>query len=283
MVQTVSSVLNNKKLQAIANLPPMPAVAQKVILAMNNPDLNADTIAEILSEDPGLSARIVSAANTAFFTGQREVFAVADAVVRLGVSRVQVITTSILIGLRFKTGECKSFDIEKYWSDAINIAMCASKMSKHIPFEAPPEAAYLCGLLHNVGVLICTYLFPKEMTQVFQEHANHPEISVDQLQYDLMGFSASEAGADVIARWGLPEAISEVALNINNHDYKGDYTKLVWLMQFCKVWVENDYAETPESEIVSEVSDKAMATVTKMSLKDKDHMASFVSQMASAA
>lgn len=275
--------MENKKLQAIANLPPIPSVAQKVILAMNNPNLNADEIAEMISEDPGLSARVISAANTAFFTGQREVFSVVDAIVRLGVSRVQVITTSILVGLRFKTNACKSFDVEKYWSDAINLAMCASKMAKHVPFEAPAEAAYICGLLHNIGVLICAYLFPKEMEQVFSEHNNNPQISVDQLQFDLMGFSASEAGADVVSRWGLPDAVTEVVSNIHNDNYEGEYPVLIKLMRFCREWVANEYTNIPHSEIRNEISDKTLSFVTKMSIRDKEQMVSFVSEMAGAA
>lgn len=258
----------------------MPAVAQKLVNVMNDSQLNIEIIAECISEDPGLSARIVSAANKAFFSGQREVCSVLDASVRLGLNRVQVITTSILIGLRFNPAEGGGFDLERYWRKALSMAFCASKMAKYVEFEAPAESAYLCGLLHNLGLLISAYLFPKEMGLVFQRNNEEGGGSLAEIQRELLGFSSAEVGAEVAKRWQLPKPVVEAISCESIEQYDGEFPILVKMLDFCEKWIKDEFENMPESGIVGSVPDKVLDSIARMSIKESDQLDGMVSQIA---
>jgi len=47
-------------------LPTLPAVALKVRKAADNPDINLSAMADVVSQDPSLSARLVKIANSAY-------------------------------------------------------------------------------------------------------------------------------------------------------------------------------------------------------------------------
>lgn len=276
------SANNNLKIQSIGNLPPMPAVAQKLVNVMSNSQLNIEIIAECISEDPGLSARIVSAANKAFFSGQREVCSVLDASVRMGLNRVQVITTSIIIGLRFNPGDCEGFDVERYWRKALSMAFCISKLAKYREFEAPAESAYLCGLLHNLGLLISAYLFPKEMGLVFQRNEEGSG-SLAEIQRELLGFSSAEVGAEVAKRWQLPKPVIAAISCESIEQYDGEFPILVKMLDFCEKWIKDEFENMPESENLADIPDKILESIARMSIKESDQLDGMVSQIAGVA
>ena len=277
------TVAENRRLQAIANLPPIPSIAQNIISALNNHHLNIDSIADVLAKDPGLCARIVSAANSAFFTGQREIMTVKESVVRLGLSRVQVITTSILIGLRFKPENCPNFDIEYYWDNSINLALCATKLAPHARLEVPSEATYLCGLLHDIGLLIVSYLFPKEMNNIFQASASNPAIDFYALQRETLGFDCIEAGTDVAERWKLPSAVIEVIKNIHRtteeEGVEYQNPRLINFMRLCHQWVNNGFESLPDITGFEEIPDKTFEFVSRSCKREQDQIDTFVNQI----
>ncbi|THB70037.1 MAG: HDOD domain-containing protein [Gammaproteobacteria bacterium] len=279
----MSSPNNNEaRIQSIGNLPPMPVVAQKLFDVMRDDQLNIEMIADCISEDPGLSARIVSAANKACFSGQREVFSVLDASVRMGLNRVQVITTSILIGLRFNPAECDGFDLEQYWRKALSMAFCASKVAKYAPFEAPPESAYLCGLLHNLGLLISTYLFPKEMGLVFQRK-DEGAGTLAEIQREHLGFTPGQVGAEVAERWKLPQSIIDVIACDLAADYCGEYPNLIRMIEFCESWIRDEFEVIPCVQQIGEVPEKVLESIARMSIKESDQLDGMVQHIVKAA
>ncbi len=52
-------------------LPTIPAVVQRLIAALRDPDVDTRKIGAALSQDPILSAKVLRLANSAFFGGQR--------------------------------------------------------------------------------------------------------------------------------------------------------------------------------------------------------------------
>lgn len=273
---------NEARIHSVGNLPPMPVVAQKLLDVMSDDQLNIEMIAECISEDPGLSARIVSAANKACFSGQREVFSVLDASVRMGLNRVQVITTSILIGLRFNPADCDGFDVERYWRKALSMAFCASKLAKYTSFEAPAESAYLCGLLHNLGLLISTYLFPKEMNLVFQRKDEGAGTLAD-IQREHLGFTPGQVGGEVAERWKLPKPIVDAIACDSLADYNGEYPKLIKILEFCQTWIRDEYVNIPDAQDISEVPQKVLESIGRMSVKESDQVDGMVQQIVGAA
>ena len=66
-------------------LPTIPAVVQKLIVALRDPDVDTRKIGEALAQDPVLSAKVLRLANSSFFGGQRSMASIDAALARIGI------------------------------------------------------------------------------------------------------------------------------------------------------------------------------------------------------
>ncbi len=77
--QTVSSV--RLEIQKIDCLPPIPSVAQEILIASNDDTTDMNDVAKIIKRDPALVARIIGMANSAFFDFGRNVITIEQAII----------------------------------------------------------------------------------------------------------------------------------------------------------------------------------------------------------
>lgn len=68
----------------VGDLPPMPQVAAKAIVMVEDPDTTAQKLTDLLSNDTALAARVLKIANSAMFSRQREITTLNQAVMVIG-------------------------------------------------------------------------------------------------------------------------------------------------------------------------------------------------------
>ena len=86
-----------------------------------------EDLALVINQDPGLSARILGLANSAYFGQTNPILTVEDAIIRvLGLNMVKSLAVSIAVSGVFDSSACRSFDLHEYWSHSLSIAMLAS-------------------------------------------------------------------------------------------------------------------------------------------------------------
>jgi len=197
------------RIQKLQELPPLPLTAQEILRAVNNEHSGLDQIAAIIKRDPGLSARIIGLANSAFF-GTSGIHTVEEAIIRsLGLTAVKNLSLSLIMGGVFKTDACKPFDLSLYWKTSLMSAylseLLARKMS--VRLRPDPKQAYLCGLLHNLGLLAMVSCFPEEMSQVFAQADIDHQCQLGELEHRHLGLDHHEAGAWLSRKWHLPDEV----------------------------------------------------------------------------
>jgi HD-like signal output (HDOD) protein len=122
---TISSV--RVEIQKIDYLPPLPSIAQDILIASNDDASDLDDIANIIKKDPSLAAKIISMANSAFFGFGRNVTTLEQAVINvLGLDLVKGFALSLTMSSVFDLEKCAGFDIKRYWCSAFLTAELAS-------------------------------------------------------------------------------------------------------------------------------------------------------------
>ena len=76
-------------------LPTLPAVALKVRRAADNPDINLSAMADVISQDPSLSARMVKISNSVYLGRSVKVTSIQQAVTRIGLRQIKNIATAL--------------------------------------------------------------------------------------------------------------------------------------------------------------------------------------------
>ncbi|MEX0614476.1 MAG: HDOD domain-containing protein, partial [Methylophaga sp.] len=134
-------------------LPTLPEVALKVREVVNNQDVTAAQLADIIVTDSALSARLLKVANSALYRGRVPVESVQTAVTRLGLQMVRNLVTSLVMEQMFKpTSRLLEKRMRELWEHSTEVAAISQVIASKQPGIKTDEAM-LAGLIHNIGVL----------------------------------------------------------------------------------------------------------------------------------
>ncbi len=271
--------LNYENKLNINTLPVLPFIAHEILLSVNDQSANLNSIADIISMEPSLTARIISSANSAFFSGQRPIYSVEDAIVRLGLQRVRVMAVSILLADSFDLTKCKPFRADTYWKRAVQTSYTATKVANEINKDST-DSFYLAGLLHNIGSLLLVHAFPEEMTTVLNESINDPHVLINTLERKIIGVDHNIAGKMLLTEWQLPKDTIAVAENFSNYHYHGEHQSLINIIRFSLKWSENNYDELPDDVIIPVTNEFVIDKIKRQCIKDEAQIEAFTNLLA---
>ena len=197
------------------SLPSLPEIATRVGHAIEEESSNANTIARIIQTDPAITAKIVKAANSAFYGSQKPVDTCSQAVVRLGMSVTHSLVINYTLRDLFQT-KSKQLNqrMHELWLHSIKVASICCVLSKHCKILNPDEAMTI-GLLHDIGI-----------AAIINQAANYPDIATDLEVVD----SAIEElrapfGRCILKSWRFPEPYITAAEEAEHWMRGGDETE----------------------------------------------------------
>jgi HD-like signal output (HDOD) protein len=213
-----------RQLQALA---PLPVVARRLLQDLERDDLSLGQLASIIEMDPGLTARLVGLANSAYFASGRPVSSVTDAIGRvLGLDLVRNLALGIVLSGPFDTRRCSGFHAELFWFRAMGAATLAVPLSRTLGGPVDDDWVYLGGLLHELGLLALCALCPSEMSRVFADARQAQPARADPFQSRVraaLGLTPAEAGAVLARRWRLPGPVAVAMSHYAEPGYRGEY------------------------------------------------------------
>jgi len=191
------------------NLPSLPQVLLKLIEACRNEEMTIRDIAQIVSGDSALSARILGIVNAPFYRRAEKIVRMDDALFQLGRDAVRSIAISASIHQVFSRVNGQSlFNMKLYWRHALLCAVLARRLSEKTSYKAP-ELSFLSGILHDVGRMVLWVNFPDEYGKVLQAARNQSEALLEgELK---MGITHAEVGSWLLNRWGLDAFTADAA------------------------------------------------------------------------
>lgn len=134
-------------------LPTLPEIALRVRDVAEDPNSSVKDIANIISRDPALTARIIKVTNSPMIRSSKPINDIFAAVTRLGVAY----TSNIAIGLAMEqmfqaTSDVIDSRLRRTWAQALQVGASAEVLARHFT-NISPEKAMLAGIVHQIGVL----------------------------------------------------------------------------------------------------------------------------------
>lgn len=181
-------------------LPSLPDVALNIRKAVESDTGSAEQIAEILSQDPSMAARLLQLANSPLYRPRSEIDSLQLAVARLGVRIVRDLVTTLAMRQLFKTD---SPVLEQYfrelWTCSTQVAAISRTLAAgHGSLEN--EQALLAGLIHNIGALPIIMLAEQDPALINDRDALH-EIT-EAIQH--------RVGESILRFWHFPQSLIDV-------------------------------------------------------------------------
>jgi putative nucleotidyltransferase with HDIG domain len=186
-------------------LPTLPQVALKINDAIDSPDATAKNVAQIISTDAALSARMIQVANSPMIRASGTVDNVQTAITRMGMQVVRNIVTSFLVNQLFHSKhEALKKRLTMIWNHSAHVAAISHVLANHFS-KLKPDEAMLAGLIHDIGKL--PLILKAEGNE---ELANNP-VALDALDEKLH----TVLGKVIVQTWGFP---AEMATAVGEHE-----------------------------------------------------------------
>lgn len=190
------------------SLPSLPAVALEVLRLTAEEGTTLDDLAEAISRDPALSAKLLKLSNSSLFSMGHEVSTLQKATMVLGMKSVMLMALSFsLADVVPKDSDGGPFDYEDYWHRSILGAVAGRSLAIYAGKSELADEAFLCGLLANFGGLVMSEYLPVDYAGVLDASAgNWPTTEVED---QLMGFNQSDVVMALLESWNIPPLLAK--------------------------------------------------------------------------
>jgi HD-like signal output (HDOD) protein/signal transduction histidine kinase len=193
----------------IARLPAMPQILIKLIEHLQADDLGMAELAALISNDAGMTSKILSVANSSAYHRPSRVVGLEQSLVALGTDMIKTLVISESVFQTFNNfPHSGSTDLRGFWKNSLTAAFIARDLAQRMEF-GHVEEAYLAGLLHNVGRLALLATAPKEYAFNFTARDDEDLCAVEQRTLQI---THAEAGAWLIERWHLDSFLADSVL-----------------------------------------------------------------------
>ncbi len=195
--------------QSIAALPPLPAAAEEILSQFGDEFIDARKVTQVVERDPGICAKLLGLANSAYFNLANPVGDIEEVVSRvLGVDSVRSIVFAMALKSSFEYHKCPAFDAERFWLDSLCVAEGCKKLGKADDHLSDSERglAYAAGLCHNLGLLALAHIHPKRLNAILEARDAEPgtERLANSLE-DAFRTNHRFATLELARKWSLPE------------------------------------------------------------------------------
>jgi putative nucleotidyltransferase with HDIG domain len=191
-------------------LPPLPSVAQEVLAIAESPKTTVNDIAQAVSRDPAIAAKVLRVVNSPFYGMTRNVTQMSRAVSLLGSIAVRNLIIGLCVRDTLASSASNLPEHEAISKHSIAVGSMCELIARHIGYK-PAEEALVAGMLHDVGQLAMVALRPETFRKVIklQQQGCHDRLLA--IERELFGIDHDEAGFHILNRWGLPRALCDVA------------------------------------------------------------------------
>lgn len=194
--------------KAVNDLPSLPQVVLRVMELTEEPDSTAQDINRELSQDQGLTARVLKLANSAFYGFPRRISSVTDATVLLGFRTIRSIVMAASVNeILSQKMEGYALEYGELWKHSQCAAMVARLIAKRIKYPAM-DVAYTAALLHDTGKVVLNSSMQEAYHEVLDK-VSDDDISFLQAEECILGFNHAQVGARISEKWNLPPELVE--------------------------------------------------------------------------
>lgn len=167
-----------------------------------------EEIADTLSRDQGLTAKVLTMANSAFYGLQQEVTTVPRAIAVLGLNEVRSLI--LAVGVKALTQNKNfpaDFGVGPYWQHQLSVAVIARHLAP-LMGGLDGDNLFTAGVLHDLGKLL-TALHRPDDWHAIDTLTRERHVAYSEAEDEYWGIEHGMLGSMVLGSWNLPGDITE--------------------------------------------------------------------------
>lgn len=198
----------------IEELPTLPAIVPKVLSLVDNELSTASNIADVISNDPALSAKILKVANSAYYGFSKHITHLENAIGLLGLHMVRSLALSIGILHSLPASRTQiNFSQEGLWKHSLAAATVIQKLRNLLGPRKDDDHLFIVGLLHDIGKVVLGQFFGDGFRQALEDTDRVGRAVLHLEEKKRIGLHHGDVGAMLLKRWQFPDVIIKPILH----------------------------------------------------------------------
>lgn len=216
----------------IDQLEPVPPIAGQIMALAQDPDSSLSEIAELILNDPAITANLLKTCNSAYFGLNRKVDSVRDAIGFVGLDHIVQLVMLNSVSQNFKK-QPQGYGLGEgeLWRHAVTSAHLAKILAGKFGRSRHKHLIYTAALLKDIGKLILGRFVAFSFEEI-NILVNSKGFSFNDAEKQIIGMNHEELGAMVGQKWCFSDKLIYIIRHhhLSNESARQDLeTSLVYL------------------------------------------------------
>jgi len=190
-------------------LPSLPEIFVEITKVLGDPRSSAVHVADVISKDTSLSARLLKIVNSAFYGFPSKIDTISRAVMIVGSKQLSTLALGTSVIHIFRDIPPELVDMKSFWKHSIACGIAARMLASYKNM-AHTERLFVAGLLHDIGRILIYKHFPREGKETLLKARKMGRL-LCSTEMEILGFDHAQIGGTLLKRWLLPPTL-EVAV-----------------------------------------------------------------------
>lgn len=208
----------------VNSLPNIPQLYTTITQELNSDDPSMRRIGELVTQDIGMTAKVLQVANSVLMGARVEIVDPIQATVQMGSDLVRSLVLGTKVFDHFD-GASLGLSVPDLLNHSVRVGTFAQRICRQERVaREESDAAFTSGLLHDVGKLILATNLPDSYADCTQL-AGERSVPLCVAEKEILGSTHAEVGAYLVGLWGLPDRVFHTMLdhhsplNSGNRDF----------------------------------------------------------------
>lgn len=206
--ESIMSTSVYEKIKTSHKLPSPTGVALQILKLSQDDESGIEEIAAVIESDPAIASRLLKLVNSSLAGMPRQIASISRAAALVGTRAVTDLALAFSLVSQYSRGYCVAFNYELFWSDSLGRAVASRHLAHRVKIF-PPDEAFACGLISQIGRLALATAFPVEYTEVLNRVTadssdEQAQLELTELESAAFDIGHDELTAEMMRDWHIP-------------------------------------------------------------------------------
>ncbi len=212
------------------DLPVFPGIIQQIRQTISSVNTTIDDLAAVIEQDPVVTLRLITVANSVHYGGGGKIQTVRQAVARIGIKDTQDIVSTIALKSVYTANSVPVKKVmEKFWQHAIATAYTARAIALKLR-DRDAEMMFLLGLTHDIGKVLLLHA----LTTILLKNDKNQALNLDEILVSIQAVHAGFGGA-LLQRWGFADNIIKAVSSHESPELTSQTPKMILVLYIANI------------------------------------------------
>ncbi|NVN89597.1 MAG: HDOD domain-containing protein [Desulfuromonadales bacterium] len=200
-----SSIRLERIIEETSTVYSLPLFYERLNEVINHPKSSIADISRIITEDQGLTVKLLKLANSPMFGYYAKIESITKAVTIIGTQPLRDLALAVSVMDVFRNIPEELMNMRSFWHHCISCGTIARNLAIYL-HERNVERFFVAGMLHDIGQLILCTSIPDVVGAMIEECRAQETIYYEE-EKKCLGFDHTDIGASLLSKWKIPAAI----------------------------------------------------------------------------